>query len=389
MSIQTSTACSIFPLNAFDNKVPKHTHGSYWLNLTPLIMGLTDLRGRSGTFTTPWNAVSPYRQPLPDLSIPETRNIKDLIDIRGHEIYQSAKLANKKIMVMWSGGIDSTTVLVSLLKAIPTAEQKDMLTVCLSTDSVVENLVFYQKFISNRLHIVHRLSVTFNNEFLNKFVIVHGDPGDALFGPSIGRYKPLMATNDHLRNFNDSREIIYKCINPNNFCAEDLTKWFVDKICDNLLETKPYQVTSIADWFWWQYINFKWEGSLWRPFHGVGIRQDHKDPISVENSKFYLENIFFHTDYFQRWSYTNIKTLVPTEKDHKRPAKEYILEFDKNELYFQHKTKVASMPLHYNNGAEKNYWARPVYYDANWVGYTLNDPGVYDMALNALLSYNG
>ena len=390
MTFESATACSIFPLTALNGKVPHGTPGNYWINLTPFVMGLTDLRARSGTFNTPWNSISPFRQPLPDLTYPENRPIDELLDLRGQEIYQLAKDTNKRIMVMWSGGIDSTTVLVSMLKAIPKNEQKDLLVICISADSIAENLVFYQKFISMQIPVVHRLTVEFNNQFLDNFILLHGDPGDALFGPSIGRYKHLMPTNAHLVNYKDNIKLLYQCINPNpKYCSTNIATWFVDKICRNLLETNPSEITSVADWFWWQYFNFKWEGSLWRPFHSTGIRQNHKEPISQKNSIQYLQGVFFHTDYFQRWSYTNLKTLVPSANAHKKAAKDYIFEFDKNELYYQNKTKVASMPLHFNNGSEKNYWTRPVFYNQDWVGYTLNDPGVYDIALSALLGYNG
>jgi hypothetical protein len=386
--ITNSTMCSIFPLAVFLDKVPTNSYANYWINMHPnFVVGLTDLRARFGTFTTPWNAVSPFRSPLPDLTIPESRSLAELMDLRGYEIYKESVRTNKKIMIMWSGGIDSTSVIVSILKAVPFNEQADRLVICLSPDSVLENLYFYKKFISEKIPTVHRLSIDLSNSLLEQYIILNGDPGDALFGPSSGKYQQLIANNEHRLPIKSNRDKLYACLN-NNLYSNDIGTWLVDKIIDNIEESKLD--LCLSDWFWWQYINFKWEGSLWRPFHGTSLRKDHKQPIKPKNSLDYLNTVFFNTDYFQRWSYTNLPNLFPKGiESHKWEIKEYIYNFDGNINYQKNKIKITSMPLHLINGLEKNYWASPVYHDENWIGYNLKDPGVYDTCLELLKQYNG
>lgn len=392
--ISTSAICSIYPLNKLFGEMEINSPGWHWTNLKLFIIGLNDLRARSGTFTTPWNATSPYRCPMPDLSINESRSLNDLMDLRGQEIYRHACTHNKKIMVMWSGGIDSTSVIVSLLKAVPTNEQKDRIIICLSPDSVLENLAFYKNFISTKIPIVHRLTVNFNSEFLRNHILLHGDPGDALFGSSAGKYEALVKEGKHLLPYRDNVDLLYQCMIPKDTKTFKFPKesgqWIVDKIVANLDETQPERIKTIADWFWWQYVNFKWEGSLWRPFAGTGIRTDFTQPLDEEPVRQYLETTFFNTDYFQRWSYCNKDNFFPKGiASHKHEIKQYIVDFDHNEAYQNFKVKTASMGQFAINGLRKNPLLRPVYFDKNWVGHTLQDPEVHDTVLELLKAYKG
>ena len=385
-NISTSTMCSLYPLQLITDLEP-NSPGWCWSKLKYHVMGLTDLRCRSGEFTTPWNATSPYRQILPDLTIPETRTLADLIDSRANEIYNNAQKLNKKIMIMWSGGIDSTTVIISLLKAIPANQHKDILSICMTSDSLIENFFFYKNFISpSKIPIVHKLSVDFSDTFLNDYILLHGDPADALFGSGSIKFRPLLEDEKYLLPYKDNMRLIYSLgnLSPNSW------NFLVDKITLNLEQTNLDQIVTIADWFWWQYINFKWEGSLWRPFHGAGLRKDHTSSISKDNTITYLENTFFNTESFQRWSYTNIHNFYPGGiVGHKQEIKNYIFEFDRNSVYRKHKTKSASLPIDLINDVEDILWERPVYYDENWTGHTLQDPEVYSSILTQLQDYKG
>ena len=59
------------------------------------------------------------------------------------------KAQSKKIVIAWSGGIDSTLVLSELLKRVPTSQ----LTVMLNNNSILEYPEFYKKYIENKIDI--------------------------------------------------------------------------------------------------------------------------------------------------------------------------------------------------------------------------------------------
>ena len=162
-------------------------HAKYWIRTQHLLMGIIDLRARVGTFTTPWNIPSNSLYKIPEFKIIND-SLEDLLDERALEIYYSAKKTNKKIAIMWSGGIDSTSVLTAFLKNVPVAD-KNIITVVCDTNSILENIEFYKKFISNKLTCIHYRTINITEEFLQSYILLHGDPGDCLFGPSISKYQ--------------------------------------------------------------------------------------------------------------------------------------------------------------------------------------------------------
>ena len=389
-NIQQSTVTSFFPLMHFVDRFEPGTPAWNWINLPKLVVGLMDFRPRSGTFSTPWQAQSQFHLAMPDLSIPESRSLTELMDQRATELYLAAKQNNKQLMIMWSGGIDSTSIIVALLRVIPANEVKDLMVICLSIDSVLENLYFYQKFISTQIPVIHKDQVEVNNEFFDRYILLHGDPGDALFLPSTPKFAHLIKQNLHQSRFDQNRHLLYACFQNIRAVPESTIVWYVDKIIANIQEVQPPNVDSIADFFWWHYMNLKWEGSFWYPFHTINHRKLWTNKIQRQHSLEYIKNTFFNTDYFHRWSCTNLKSLLPGDVDtHKHHIKKYIYEFDRNQSYLLHKQKVNSLPLHYNHITEINFLDRPFYYDINWVGHTLQNQDLRETVFDLLNQYQG
>ena len=353
-------------------------YGRHWDAISTNIMGTHDLRSRFGTFPTPWGAKSGNLfTPPPFLHISDS--LKDLLDSRAIELSSIAKNSNKKIVIMWSGGIDSTTVVSAFIKNLNSQDLTNI-SICLTTESILENANFYQKYIAPNFKCISYYDMRVTDEFLSNNILLHGDPGDCLFGPSLAMY----AGETHQQLWKDNLSNIIKGIdNFNNHNTKPgFSEWYVNKITNNLLEVQPLGVDSVADWWWWHYYNFKWEFSIWRPFFRG--RYDIKDPISIANIESYVKNTFFNTDKFQQWSYSNLKTHVGRNKQHhKKQAKQYIFELDKNLEYFTTKVKVPSDPTRLYRVA------MVMYYDKNWVGHYLTEPGVQETAIELLESFTG
>ena len=116
----------------------KNIYGQYWLVIGDYVAGLHDVRPRLGTFTNPWSAVSnTIFAPPPIRAVNDSLN--DLLDQRATELLAT----QRKLAVMWSGGIDSTCVLVALLKHL---QHQDQLVVYMTDVSIAENPEFYKKF---------------------------------------------------------------------------------------------------------------------------------------------------------------------------------------------------------------------------------------------------
>lgn len=340
-----------------------------WKSAPKILIGVHDLRARAGTFTTPWKAPSNPLYRMPELKFIND-SLSDLMDRRAVELYHEAKRSNKKIAVMWSGGIDSTGVLTAFLKNIPTIDH-EMIIVVLTTLSIFENNEYWLKYINGKLKQKLYTSIQLDTSFLDEYLLIHGDPGDCLFGPSMPMYKKMFIEGKHKQP-----HTIHK-INIENRATNglevDFDKWYYEKISNSIYELNQQDyISTVSDFWWWTYFNFKWEFSCQRPFFYMRLVKDHKGtplfkkPISYEHQQQFARNTFFNTDKFQLWSYSNLKKLIPDndEGQHKIEIKRYIYDFDNNEKYFWHKPKIGS-----KNPTQFVQAVSPVYYDKNWIGY--------------------
>ena len=362
-------------------------HGKYWHLIPRLVFGASEVRARTGTFITPWSAPSGKEFILPNLEFVNDR-FADICDSRAIELIQLSIRQNKKLAIMWSGGIDSTVVLSAFIKHLSPIELNNIV-IFLSTESIIENPEFYKRFIFNKIRCesIYNLDVTDN--FLNEYILLHGDPGDCIFGPSLGTYENLITDGKHRLSWHNNRPLIVKGLISSISVPLDIdfvegfSHWYVDKISENLLEVNPPGIESIADWWWWHYFNFKWAFSIYRPL--FRYRTDHSMALSTVNIESYITNTFYNTQKFQLWSYGNLKTHIGTnKKDHKMSAKHYIFDLDQNMDYYTNKTKMSSVP---QNNVTTELKKLPTCYDQSWKGH--NSLELNEMVIELLENYKG
>ena len=366
----------------------ENTYGNYWIAIPRLIFGTHEVRARTGSFITPWSAPSGREFAPPEL-IHINDKLSDICDARAIEIFRLSKSQNKKIAIMWSGGIDSTVVLSSFLKNFTNSDLENLVVFC-STESILEHPDFYKKFLANKIRCESIYTLDVTDEFLNQHILLNGEVGDCLFGPTVAVLEHLLAEKKHQLSWRNNQQLLVDSLSsfikhkvPDTKFLNGFTSWYVNKISNNLQEVSPVGVDSIADWWWWHYYNFKWEFSLSRPF--FQYRKDLFLPVSVKNSEFFVSNNFFNTTKFQSWSYSNLKTHVGTStQDHKMLAKQYIFELDHDTNYLNNKKKVASITQKYIG---YNLDRMPVCYDQTWVGYRWND--VEKTVIELLENYKG
>lgn len=357
----------------------KNLYGQYWAVIGDYVAGLHDVRARQGTFTNPWNTAS---NPL--FAAPAVRAVNDplgdLLNRRAVELLSTPR----RIAVMWSGGIDSTCVLSSLIKNCNTLDQ---LVVYLNANSITENPEFYKNFILDKIECQDTSSIDITEEFIAAHVLLHGDPGDCIYGPSMAMYQHLQADSKQMLPWRENRKLIMEGIDnyrnrpdrENIWFVPGFANWYVDKVSNNIEEVGTYTINTIADWWWWHYFNLKWEFSILRPFYG--LRKNLRSTISYDTLSSYVATTFYNTEYFQNWSYTNLSRLCADSRTHKIDAKQYIFELDHNESYLHTKGKVESM-----------YTApfdMPAYLDQNLTSYYLTDPGCQAAIFELLEQYTG
>lgn len=366
----------------------KNIYGNYWVCLSKVLIGTVDLRARMGTFTNPYNTMSNPLYAIPVLKVIDDK-LTDLFDARAVEIFNHAKTQNKKICIMWSGGIDSTSILVSFLKNLSPSDY-EILTVILTSTSILENFNFYSKFISQKLRCLHYFNIEMTDNFLDENIIIHGDPGDCLFGPNMNMYRSFIADGNHKMKWKDNVRAMKEELNKiadTVIPYKNFGDWYVDKIIDNLIDSKQDNyISSISDWWWWAYFNFRWEFSCQRPFFYLRNFSS-VYPISQHNINEFAKNTFFNTEKFQLWSYSNLKLLVDQDvKNHKKEIKEYIFCFDQEESFQKNKDKVGTFtPISYIRSRMNT----PFYYDKNWIGYNFDYKNLRNIAEMLIEKYKG
>jgi hypothetical protein len=354
-------------------------YGRHWSKIAEYVVAMDDIRPRQGTFTNPWGAIA---DPL--FAAPPVRAVHDslgnLLDQRACDLLQDTR----RIAVMWSGGIDSTCMLAALIK---NTRCLDQLVVYCSRASVEENTYFYKNHILGQIETRDTSTLDITDDFIQTHVLLHGDPADCLYGPSMPMYALLLPKQQQLLPWQNNRHLlVHGIIHYKNHlswkpagCEVEFANWYVDKVSVNIEEVRTHEISTIADWWWWHYFNLKWQFSILRPFYG--LRKSRRPTLSRRSLESYVATTFYNTEYFQNWSYTNLGTLCRDPAKHKIAAKQYIFELDQNEFYFSNKRKTVSM------SSDSNKW--PSYLDQNLKPYYITDPGVKEAMLELLEQYTG
>jgi hypothetical protein len=347
----------------------------FWSRVAFNVYGVEEFRARAGYFETPWNNTSYF--PIPDLDQAFDKSFSDIMDQRAVQIFEHARHTDKKIIVMWSGGIDSTCVLASFIKNFSPADLQRVI-VCTTLAGVEENPYFYESQIRGRFEMLHWRDLDVCDKFFDKHILLHGDPGDCLFGPSVLKYQPLWEDNKYMLPWRTNQAILHH-LYYDPTCPE-FAGWWVNKISGNLLrlqnQGKFTNIISISDWHWWNYYNLKWQGSMTRAL--VSNKKNHKEKISRSHIQEFFDMTFFAHDNFQIWSYQNLhEVLSQGLKNHKKHAKNYIYELDGNDHYHANKTKMSSVV---------NVWRYPLIIDHDAVHYYHTEPAVLEKLKQVLNS---
>jgi len=278
---------------------------------------------------------------LPHMAMPEfvkyDKSFEEICDDRAKYLLNKAKQDNRKIAVMYSGGVDSTLILVSLLKNAKKEELKDI-TVLLSDSSIKENPSFYYDYIINNFNCVSSYRFPYYLGDDNYFM-VSGENADQLFGSQV---------NDHYTRNNPYSDLFQ----PIENVKDKIIYWFQQRIKDDynvkyaedvfglfekIVAKAPIPLDNAYKFFWW--INFatKWQSVYVRIL-----------PYSVNKNTIKLEEnytTFYHPKEFQLWAMNNTDSFVLDKPGtSKYVAKQIICDFTKDYSYMK-KPKLGSLAL--------------------------------------------
>lgn len=272
--------------------------------------------------------------PIPNHSTFE-ESFDAIMKQRAHECVSLAQKTGRKISVLWSGGIDSTGVLLALIDILGIEAFRDNAEILLSQESTKEFPELFKFIIQNKLKIIpvtHPVSRYLNSNNLN----VSGEHGDQLFG------------SDKMLTYVESGlgEIKYQDIIPVLMMDKLGKAKKVDALfsyIDPVMNKAPFRISTICDYLWWVNFVFKWQQVSLR----IAV-------WSIDNIKPVYESLFhfYRSDEFQKWS-LNQKGKNPNHINlYKKPLKDHIQHHFDCERYLESKTKEISL----RPKGEKKFW---------------------------------
>lgn len=273
--------------------------------------------------------------PLPKWE--ETEMFDDLCFYRYNEILKDALDNNKKLVIFYSGGIDSTLIAGLAITHPEFEKHKDNLILAFSEDSIKENPHFWYDYLLPKFEWRIGSASGFHKYISNdNYICITGEFADNIFGSlTVKSYMDITGDFGAIhKRFSESGKqwLLNKIQNKSHMTA-------VSDLIDVVIDTHPSKgLGTNHECFWWLNFILKWQA--------VKFRLVMHAPTSDLVNKM-IKNVvhFFDTEKFQNWAVMTDETKVESDWfSYKLPAKKLIYAINKDDYYFKYKTKYPSIP---------------------------------------------
>lgn len=261
---------------------------------------------------------------------------EDLCDRRAHNIVQEARRRNLQINLLWSGGIDSTTACIALMRA--TKGQSDRLRVFLSKESRKEYPLFFKEHLSDKIKVtwIDHVGEAYKNDGL----VVTGELGDQLFGSAKALEVPVRSL---LRPMAEAfpgplrrpwEDELYGRLKM-RLASEQRAHAVLDYLSPQI-NAAPVAVEDLFTCLWWMNFSLKWQPVSLRMINATR---------NLTLSEFRSQTAhFFQTDDFQQWALKHAGQGVREDwTTYKWAARDYIYAFTGDQKYHAEKAKLPSL----------------------------------------------
>ena len=242
-----------------------------------------------------------------------------------HRVAELEKVKGR-VYLMWSGGIDSSVAITSILK-FGSAGLKARVTVVLSTNSYYEFPELFQLLCKNFpfLNVYYSPDTYLQEDDL----LVTGELGDQLFGSDfIYNIAQHFGENAILENY---KEFVPRLFSK--LVGADAGQTYFENL-EPIVNESPFPIKNCHDFFWWWNFTQKWQHVKFRVLC-----------LNVIDSKKFANNVtsFFDTVPFQVWSLTHHSEKIKKDlNSYKWTAKDFIIQNTGFESY-RNKPKIGSL----------------------------------------------
>lgn len=350
---------SLRTLASYDPTLVETSAHADWFKMHQAMDWPSHTVSRVQNFESPW-PLAGTQYPIPALDTVSI-DFGEIIDSVADEFCKQQETTDNRIYVSWSGGIDSTAILVSLLKTA-SAGLKDRITVLLDYRSKLENAYFYANFIETNFRVsdVNLFSVTQDN--CDKIIILDGEGGNQIFG--------FKAISWWIYNRQwDFLDTAWRNVPDLSVMIPGMTAFTGQLIADST-KYSPVPIITVFDFIWWANFNFKWDDAM------LQKSLAYTENLTAQQSKEFFNNRvirFFAAEKMQQWSMISKDYRRSTSRImNKQIVKKYIYDFDRNHFYYAHKQEQGSNADVYSKKAF-SILNPVVAIDQNWNKFSLVD----------------
>jgi hypothetical protein len=267
--------------------------------------------------------------PIPKFDGNNIPTYADACNERATTLIKQAEDKDKKIYLMWSGGVDSTAILVSFL-INSTAEQRQRFVVLMSQDSIRENPEFFKNHILNKLE-YQTSSRLIDMYYTDSNLFVHGEVNGQLYGENIINWVwPKMTDADETLITVESMLTVLNTLNKKYIAM------FIF-IMKSSAQSIGVDLVTLRQYSYWYNLNFRMPTNNTRPLRYYSdINQTHNRMTS---------NIrcFYSSLLFDRWAINRMIYIKENKTSiYRKATKDYIFAFDKNQQYYDKMSKINS-----------------------------------------------
>ncbi len=254
-----------------------------------------------------------------------TKSITEITDNRAMELLTKST-SYERVYVFYSGGLDSATILSSIIKNWSVTDL-DKLYVVMNSHSITEYPYFYEMFIKDKLKTIDT-SLFFSGKvkLTEHNLYVTGDCGGSLFSP------------DDIRLYDSRFPKTYNLAWKSN--KDNILSYFEydrsEEIFEKIESSIPEHLTTVYEFLWWCSFNQGYDIDLYYLITLCCLLDE-----TVNTRDFLLNNqyIWFnHIDY-QNWAmYSPYEMRVgDTVNLVKLPLRQYIFDFTGDLDYYNNK----------------------------------------------------
>jgi hypothetical protein len=275
---------------------------------------------------------------VPDFSIRRKLDFTEITDARAIELLARSN-AYSSVLLFYSGGIDSTTILCAIIKNWAKADLAKV-TIVMNQYSIDENKNMFDNYINGKFTVVSTDEYFTECKMNNDTLYITGALGDSLISDenNMTVYDQLYP-NTYTARWRDNIDnlLAYFAIRSDPTIA----RYVVDTVIQSLSNFK-FEVETVYEFFWWITFNWGWNIELYQLVWYWHLSTNTNTKQFLEENHF----IWLNTVDYQDWAIATIGTTLMMGDNirmAKYSMKKYIYDFNHDLEYFLTKTNEGSV----------------------------------------------